>query len=159
MFARMSLGRLVMASLLLSLPACEDDWPSRGDAPAGPGQPDEDDLQDPGEECVELCDPVEQDCPAGEACLPNGNEFSCQGLAHGDGVRLGLHEPCELGSRMCDPGLVCLPVAVPGCVGGSGCCVVFCDVNRPECDDDTTCVRYFEEGALCHEEVGVCVSG
>lgn len=155
MTSRMSLTRLVGATVLLSLPGCLDDRSHTDDA-SEPEVLEADDEQ--AEMCVELCDPVEQDCDPGESCLPDGNAFSCQDLEQ-DGVRLGLHEPCEPGSRVCDPGLVCLPVAVPGCVGGSACCVSYCDVNRPECSDDLSCVPFLEPGAMCHAEVGACVIG
>lgn len=155
MISRMSPTRLVVALVLLSLSGCLDDGSRTDDTSEAEVLP-ADDEQD--EMCVELCDPVEQDCAPGWSCLPDGNAFRCQELDQ-DGVRLGLHEPCEPGSQVCDPGLVCLPVAVPGCVGGGACCVLYCDVNRPECSDGLTCVPFLEPGAMCHAEVGACVIG
>lgn len=154
MIARTSSTCLVV-SLLLCLPGCLEEYPS-----PDLGEPEVLEPEEPEgpEECVELCDPVEPDCPAGEGCLPDAERFRCQALTQ-DGVRLSLHDACEPSSQNCDPGLMCLPVAVPGCVGGAGCCVSFCDVNRPECSPDTSCIPYFESSATCHQEVGVCVIG
>jgi hypothetical protein len=146
-------ARLWVLTLVLGS-GCQEQRGGSDDAP----EPEGLDAPEPEpEECEELCDPVEHDCPAGEGCLPNADRFSCQGLRQ-DGVRLGLHESCEPTSQNCDPGLLCLPVLVPGCTG-PGCCVSFCDVNRPDCSESTSCVRYFEESATCHQEVGVCVIG
>jgi hypothetical protein len=154
MIARPSSACLVV-SLLLCSPGCleQHDGPDPGDAEVL-------EPEDPmgSEECVELCDPVESDCPAGEGCLPDADLFRCQGLRQ-NGVRRPLHAECEPTSQNCDPGLMCLPVSVPGCVGGPGCCVSFCDVSRPECSPDTSCIPYFESSATCHQEVGVCVIG
>ncbi len=107
-------------------------------------------------ECVEGCDPLEQLCSAGQRCLPDGNTFVCQGMP-AESVPLALHEGCDVAGQACDIGLMCLQVAVPGCSGGTGCCIAFCDLAHPQCSSGLECTAYFGEDAACYEEVGACV--
>ncbi|MCX4240667.1 hypothetical protein [Paraliomyxa miuraensis] len=149
----LSTHRLV--AFLLVTPACADD---DGDDPSGEQESEGMDEGQPAETCIEGCNPLEQDCGPGRACLPDQLGFGCatvQGTI--DGIRRGLHDACEVGSQTCDAGLVCLQVAVPGCVGGSGCCVAICDMTDPECTDGTMCYPFFEASAMCFENVGACV--
>jgi hypothetical protein len=46
---------------------------------------------------------------------------------------------------------------VPGCSGGTSCCVAFCDTTRSECSDGTTCYPFYEAAWMCDPTVGVCV--
>lgn len=157
----LSRTRSAVCVAFLLLPAwltgCEDQATAQGTAPI---EQDDEGMEDEERVCIEGCDPVEQDCDFGEACLPDQPGFSCQNLPvdeEGSGVRRRLHDPCEVGSQACDPGLVCLPVAAPGCSGSSGCCVAICDTNRSECTEGTQCYPFFEESLECYPEVGACV--
>lgn len=148
--------RLAVLLLVSVVPGCADELPDRGPPIE---QTDEMDDEDEPRVCIELCDPVEQDCPPGEACLPDQPGFSCRRIVtmEDSGMRRKLHDPCEAGSQRCEPGLVCMQVAAPGCTGSSGCCVAICDMNRSECTDGTECFPIFEAAAMCYEHVGACV--
>lgn len=160
MHARRSSAPRFAVLVTIGLLACCAE-PERG-APVDEG----DEMGDEGDDdeapvCIETCDPVEPSCPPGEACLPTNPGFSCQGLEglneDGSGTRHGLHEACEPGTRTCKEGLVCLQALVPGCDGGTSCCVAFCDTTRSECSDGTTCYPFYEAAYMCDPTVGVCV--
>ena len=154
--ARRSLApRLAFLLLVPAAPACEDDH-SEGDPPL--------EVEDEGDEleeaplCIEECYPIKQDCGPGKACLPANPGFSCQSTPSvADGMRRGLHDACEVGSQTCNAGLLCVQAAVPGCSGGSGCCVAICDMLAPECTDDTVCYPIYEAAQMCYPNVGVCL--
>lgn len=139
--------------LLLALTGCvfgiDQDDETGGGAVASGGMNDED-------ACVEGCDPLDQDCPSDLRCLPDGASFSCQGLPP-ETMPIGLHEACVAGSQACDLGLLCLQVSVPGCDGGTGCCIAMCDLGHPQCSSGTVCTSFFGEDAACYAEVGACV--
>jgi len=140
--------------LLSPLPGCADD----GLGPDDPAEQESDGADEDGAAsvCIEQCKPLEQDCGPGQACLPDQPGFSCVTL-QGGGTHLGLHEPCDAGSQPCDAGLVCLQVLVPGCSGGTACCVAICDMEDPQCTDDTVCEPFFAPSQMCYEDVGACV--
>jgi hypothetical protein len=151
-----ALGLALLSPLVTTMPGCEGE----GSDPGAPiASEDEDmDMMEEADVCIEWCDPVEQDCPPGESCLPDQPGFSCRGLpSAAEGERRGLYDACEAGSQTCNAGLVCLQAAAPGCTGGTGCCVAYCDTNRPECSDGTACYPIFEAAAMCYPDVGVCV--
>ena len=153
---RSSALRLAFLLLVSSAPACEDDVPERG-APIEQEDDEGEELEE-ANVCIELCYPIKQDCPPGQTCLPADPGFSCQGVASvTEGTRRKLHDPCEAGSQTCEAGLACYQVAAPGCTGGSGCCVAFCDMNDPACPDGTECYPVFEAAQMCYPNVGVCV--
>ncbi|MBC8072355.1 MAG: hypothetical protein IAG13_28795 [Deltaproteobacteria bacterium] len=113
--------------------------------------------------CLPTCDPVGQDCDEGYACYPALETFHC--LPDPSPADGGYADPCEF-VNVCDPGLFCAaPERVPGCVGASGCCSEFCDLELGDPDascagaaQGQVCVPWFEEGmappALAH--VGAC---
>ncbi len=119
--------------------------------------------------CGPVCDPLEQDCPAGQACYPyyTGSDWFCAPDASGDSGSYG--DGCEY-INVCNPGLVCLDESTvpPGqpCEGSGGCCTEVCDLADSLGDmqcagaaEGQTCQPWFEEGEAPpgYEEVGVCV--
>lgn len=80
--------------------------------------------------CLPLCDPLLQDCSAGQACYAINDDYTCVPDASGE---MGLFgDPCEY-INACDPGLFCAVAGnVPNCVGAQGCCSEFCDLDAPE---------------------------
>ena len=117
--------------------------------------------------CFPGCDPLVQDCPAGDGCFPtpDGDDFDCFLAAGPNGGPPG--EPCPF-INTCQIGFMCAaPEAVPGCTGTDGCCTPFCDLTDPTADvacseafanPDVACVPYFldQPPAPGHENVGVC---
>ena len=103
------------------------------------------------------CDPLAQDCPAGDGCYGSTDSFVCAPV-----VEPGqAGDECEF-LNVCDVGLQCVNAdAYPGCVG-EGCCTPFCDTTQGDgCEaPGTECIPYFEEGTSPPglESVGLCVS-
>ena len=110
--------------------------------------------------CRPECDPILQDCDGSAACLPaSGSDgFTCIIDASGEDAG-GFGDPCEF-INACDPGLYCAGAeVVPDCVGATGCCTQFCDLEGEACPNaETECIPYFAEGAAPPglETVGVC---
>ncbi len=107
--------------------------------------------------CVENCDPLLQDCPNDDLCIPSGEHFICALDASGDAGLYG--DPCEH-SNACKPGLYCLnPEYVEGCQA-AGCCTPFCDTSKPlMCPGATQeCIPWYEEGKEPpgYEDLGIC---
>jgi len=97
--------------------------------------------------CLTDCDPLQQDCPGGDLCIPipDTSHFICVLDASGD---LGqANDPCEFADA-CDPGLVCIdPLdASSACDPRSpGCCQPFCQLSDPTCPNpDQQCVALFD---------------
>lgn len=103
-----------------------------------------------------ICDPLSPDCEDGQVCAPSDQTFTCTPIA-GDGLGVAPGEPCG-GAASCQPGLVCLSVAVPGCTGGQGCCVPVCELSAPQCGDAGTCSPFFAMPPPCFDDVGVCLN-
>ena len=106
--------------------------------------------------CLPDCDPLAQDCPGDDLCVPSGEHFICVLDASGEAGFYG--DTCEY-PNACKPGLYCLnPEYVENCEG-SGCCTPFCDTSEPlMCPGATQeCIPWFEEGqAPGYETVGIC---
>lgn len=110
--------------------------------------------------CVGLsCDPILQDCAAGEACYPVGKGWSC--APDESGTMGAFGDPCEF-VNACDPGGVCLTqTAVPNCMS-VGCCSWLCDLTDPggdaQCMAGQMCTPWYEPGAAPpgYEDVGAC---
>ncbi len=107
--------------------------------------------------CLPICNPLANECDAGQGCFPVDGTFQCVQVA--GGVDVG--EPCEF-INACADGTACVnPDIVPGCpAGAGGCCTSYCGL-----DDDTVClegqecVPWFEMGQepdACLEGVGIC---
>ena len=106
--------------------------------------------------CIPQCDPLIQNCQAGDTCVPSDETFTCVLDASGDMGAYG--DPCEF-INACDPGLTCVDaVYVPECQAAS-CCSPFCDLDSPTCPDDSMeCIPWYEEGQAPpgYEAVGLC---
>jgi len=107
--------------------------------------------------CLPDCDPLLQDCPGDDLCIPSGDDFTCVLDASGDAGLYG--DPCEY-ANVCKPGLYCLnPEYVEGCQS-AGCCTPFCDISEDNmCPGGTQeCIPWFEEGnePPGKENVGIC---
>lgn len=107
--------------------------------------------------CLPTCDPLAQDCPAGEGCYGWADEFLCWYDLSGDAG--GVGDPCEA-TNHCDPGLACVdPAVVPACTASSGCCAPFCDRAGPDaCATGLACVPYFDpvEAPAGRADIGIC---
>ena len=107
--------------------------------------------------CLPICNPLLQDCPGDDLCIPNGETFICVLDASGEAGLYG--DPCEYASA-CKPGLYCLnPEYVEGCQA-AGCCTPFCDTSKMNmCPGGTQeCIPWYEEGMapVGYETVGIC---
>jgi hypothetical protein len=110
--------------------------------------------------CLPGCDPLAQDCGAGQGCYFVGADFICvPDASGGQGVD---GDGCEF-INVCDPGLMCIDAgSVQGCLGGTaGCCTPYCDITVPgdPCPAAAEeCVPFFDPGMapLGLEDVGVC---
>lgn len=110
--------------------------------------------------CLANCDPLLQDCAAGQGCYPSGGDsFVCFKTSVGPGEG-GQGFGCSY-TNQCQPGLMCVAAAsVTGCLDQSGCCSPFCPIkegNGP-CQMGEECVAYFEMGMAPpgYEDLGVC---
>ena len=115
--------------------------------------------------CLPTCDPLEQNCPDGQACYGYGNHFVCAPYAGGpDAGHAG--SPCEY-LNVCQPGLFCASAyAVEGCQGSSGCCAPYCDLTEatpcPTASPGTECVPWYDKDTApvsCNalDRVGACI--
>ena len=87
--------------------------------------------------CLTRCDPLIQDCEAGQSCLPeyavNAAEWVCKAeYSFDEGQEF---DDCTF-ANTCDPGLLCFdPSLAPECAGAQGgCCLSICDLGDPQCD-------------------------
>ncbi len=107
--------------------------------------------------CLLPCDPLGDDCDAGELCVPAGPSFICAPDAAPDTGALG--EPCEF-INVCDPGLGCLAPVEGVCDEplGAGCCLPYCSLSAPGCPEGLGCLPWWEEGDAPEgfEDVGAC---
>ncbi|MCA9708728.1 MAG: hypothetical protein KDK70_22960 [Myxococcales bacterium] len=110
--------------------------------------------------CLPTCDPIEQQCPQDQACMPVGDAFVCIFDAGNQG---GYGDSCEA-IAACVPGLVCVaPQDVPGCMSAS-CCTELCSLSDPAGDAQCTgapqgqqCVPWFESDPPPeYVDLGVC---
>lgn len=115
--------------------------------------------------CLSACDPLVQDCGAGEACYPINQAFVCAPDASPEGA--GIGSACEF-INVCPPGMACLTAAaVPGCIDGAvGCCAPYCPVGGadpcPGLLPGSMCTPWYDEGDGPAEgcvlaPTGVCV--
>jgi hypothetical protein len=111
--------------------------------------------------CLPPCDPLAQDCPLDETCIPAPKDhdvFVCAIDASGDEGQ--AFDPCAW-ANVCDLGLYCgEPEAASECDPDEpGCCLAFCDIDDPLCPGvDQQCVPWFEPGAapMGLEKLGGC---
>ncbi len=107
--------------------------------------------------CFDMCDPLAQDCPGDDLCIPSGESWICVLNASGEAGHFG--DPCEY-ANACKPGLYCLnPEYVEGCQA-AGCCTPFCDTSEANmCPGGTQeCIPWYEEGMAPpgNEDIGIC---
>ncbi len=113
--------------------------------------------------CFPNCDPLLQDCPGDDLCIPtpDGATFTCVLDASGD---LGkTNDPCEF-ANVCDPGLVCLdPAAASDACdpAATGCCQPLCKFPGSPCPNpDQQCLQWFDLSGVPtppgYESVGIC---
>lgn len=106
--------------------------------------------------CMTTCDPLLQDCGAGENCVGSwGTEtFFCasQGLPYEDAEQVRV--------AACEQGRVAVPAELRAdCDGSEPCCVDFCDLTEPDCDEGLICEPFVPEGStLGVFDVGACIS-
>jgi hypothetical protein len=107
--------------------------------------------------CFETCDPLAQDCPGGDLCLPVSGTYQCYVDASGDEGQ--LHDPCDQ-PTVCDQGLLCVsPTSAIECdPNATGCCEPMCDLDDPDpCPGaGQTCAPVYEPPAQYFEHVGYC---
>ncbi len=107
--------------------------------------------------CLPECNPLAQDCPAGDGCYGDFSRFACwPDASQGNG---NFGEPCEF-INACAPGLECLGgTAFPACQA-SGCCTYFCDASAAApCPEEFDCYPVYESGHAPpgEENYGYCV--
>jgi hypothetical protein len=109
--------------------------------------------------CLPGCDPLLQDCPAGQACIDTPNQtFICFSDASGSAGADGDACPPEDGENSCDPGQWCGPNSA-GCMDVN-CCTPYCDLDAPQCTAPDECVSFYGDPGAAppgFEDVGVCV--
>lgn len=110
--------------------------------------------------CIEICDPLVQDCPEGDTCtFFDGWIAGCFFDYSEDEGQIFDH--CY-GSNLCDPGLACLStLSAKECeANDQGCCLPYCDLDKPAACPGVgqECVAYFEPGDVPpgYENLGVC---
>jgi hypothetical protein len=108
--------------------------------------------------CIPTCDPLIQDCPADEVCLPLYWPYSCNDDLSGD---LGAaFDACEFVTS-CDKGLLCLsPQAATECdQDADGCCLPMCSIAEagagcPGAGQE--CLPVYDPQPPGYEDVGYC---
>lgn len=108
--------------------------------------------------CIEMCDPLVQDCPDGDTCTFVDWVPGC--FLDWSGEEGQVFDPC-FDSRLCDPGLLCLdPSAADECdPNEQGCCLPYCNLEAPDCPGvGQECHAYFEPGDELEglEHLGYC---
>lgn len=116
--------------------------------------------------CFPACNPLAQDCPDTDACVPNiaalGSEFFvCMPLVFEE-IPGQYGDACYAISG-CDKGFQCIFAEnVPNCKGDMYCCSSWCDLTNPDTcmafDPTIDCVPWYEEGTATpgYENVGIC---
>ncbi len=108
--------------------------------------------------CIPTCDPLVQDCGAGQGCYWANTNFHC--LPVSEDIPTG--EPCGFAND-CAAGNLCVDaVNLPMCMGAA-CCAGYCDLSLGDADcagqPGTVCVSFFEQGMAPpeYQDVGVCL--
>ena len=110
--------------------------------------------------CLPTCDPLLQDCPDDQLCIPANNDFTC--VLDGSGEMGAVNDPCDF-ANACDKGLYCFNVATASSAcdqGSQGCCQPFCKFPGSPCPNpDQECLQWFpprQEVPPGHENIGFC---
>ena len=105
--------------------------------------------------CLPSCDPIDNDCPGDDLCVPNGEGWLC--VLDGSGDNGAYADPCEY-ANACDPGLYCMsPEHVPGCKA-AGCCSPWCNIEAANTCPGATqvCIPWYDDAPPGYEHVGIC---
>lgn len=106
--------------------------------------------------CEVTCDPILQDCPAGQGCYAAFDAFVCAqpGAPEGQG---GDGDPCNT-IQSCNPGLICR-TGTAGCPMDGACCTPVCELSGPpdQCVDVAEeCVQALDDPPPGLQDVGFC---
>lgn len=106
--------------------------------------------------CEVLCDPILQDCPAGQGCYAAFDNFVCAmpGAAEGEG---NDGDACNT-VQSCNPGLICRG-GTAGCPMDGACCTPVCEISGPpeQCEDPSEdCIQALDDPPPGLEDVGYC---
>ena len=112
--------------------------------------------------CLTPCDPLLQDCPGDDLCIPNGEEFVC--VLDASGEEGQVHDVCEF-VNACAKGLTCQDAATASSEcdpAAAGCCEPFCEFPDGACPAaDQVCFQWFDPVSLPKDDpklaIGVCV--
>ncbi len=109
--------------------------------------------------CFLRCDPLVQDCPGEDLCLPTYGDFICIPDTSGEGG--AVFDPCLVA---CDKGFLCKdPSLANECdQNAGGCCLPFCDLTDPDltCPGvGQTCASLYDEGMAppAYAHIGLCI--
>jgi hypothetical protein len=133
-------------------------------SPDAPVCPPKSDCAIPGDGvlnlCIPQCDPLLQDCPGDDLCIPTGDKFIC--VLDASGEMGTVNDPCEF-ANSCDKGLVCLNTASASIAcqqGSQGCCQPFCIFPGSPCPNpDQECLQWLDpmrEIPPGDEDIGFC---
>lgn len=111
--------------------------------------------------CLPRCDPLVQDCPGDDLCVPNGDNFFCSQDASGDEGQ--TNDPCQ-GGNVCDKGLLCRDTATASSAcdpGSNGCCQPYCEYPDAPCPNpDQACLQWYNPDDLPMNDpklaIGIC---
>ncbi|WAS95010.1 hypothetical protein [Nannocystis punicea] len=110
--------------------------------------------------CLPGCDPLMQDCPAGEACYPHQSQENVFACAPDAGGREGQAFDACMFLNVCDPGLLCvLPTVAAECdQDAEGCCMPYCDIGEPNTCPGVgqECIPLLDDPPPQYWSVGVC---
>lgn len=110
--------------------------------------------------CQSVCDPLLEDCGAGQTCSPIAETWTC--TTEGD-ILPG--EPCAAFNTACVSGALCVPADASCPEGSESCCTSVCDLGSKDADapciDGQSCVAFHAAGEAPqgYEDVGVCTTG
>lgn len=114
--------------------------------------------------CEIVCDPILQNCDAGQGCYPIDSAYQCAPVASEPGAG-NSGEDCSF-INACNAGLACVnPDVRSDCSAeAGGCCTELCDVRERDCQPGLACVPWYEPFPMFPtnlprhlENVGVCV--
>ncbi|MEM6994161.1 MAG: ribulose phosphate epimerase, partial [Myxococcota bacterium] len=106
--------------------------------------------------CEVTCDPLLQNCAAGQGCYAAFENFVCAVPGHDDGSG-GDGDECAT-VQGCQPGLLCRN-GTDGCNEGSGCCTPVCALSNggSECMNPAEeCVAALDAPPPGLADVGYC---
>ena len=109
--------------------------------------------------CLLGCDPLAQNCPSGESCLPSFSNPGYGCVVDASGGQTPYGSECAF-ANACNPGLICANGAsVPNqdC-SGAACCTPLCNLDGPnDCPGaGQSCTAIFDPAPTGYEHVGLC---